>query len=348
MVREDLMARKTPTRRRFMRTAGQFMVLSTGLGARAAFSETKSAPPLQKASVRLEWLVYGAHAPWFVGLEKGTFAKHGLDLTVNPGRGSVLTAQVVAAGQETFGIVDSSVMPQLVPQGADLRMFYGYIQKSALGVMFFKDSGIKSPRDLEGKRYADSAGSASNALFPLFAKAAGADPSRIKPVSVSREARLPTFIARQFESTSCTVTDDFVMLRNDGHDVDAFSYSDFGLNLLAHGIVAKGSTLQNSPELVQSLVRGFVEALRITEQDPAEAAQIIRKRAPNSPDPKVMTTTIIETLKRAATANSQGKPPGFMAEADWRATVDVLGQAGLVKAQDANVATFFTNDFVLK
>ena len=84
------------TRRRFMQTAGQFLALSSGLGAHNAFSQTKpsAAGPLQKASVRLEWLVYGAHAPWFVGLEHGTFAKHGLDLTVTPGRGSVVTAEV--------------------------------------------------------------------------------------------------------------------------------------------------------------------------------------------------------------------------------------------------------------
>jgi NitT/TauT family transport system substrate-binding protein len=296
----------------------------------------------------LEWLVYGAHAPWFVGLESGTFAKHGLDLTVNAGRGSVLTAQVVAAGQETFGVVDASVMAQVVPQGADLKMFYSYVQKGALGLMFFKDTGIKTPRDLEGKRYADSAGSATNGLFPLFAKSAGADPSKIQRVSVSRDARLPTFIGRNFEATSCTVTDDFVMLRNDGHAVESFAYSDFGLNLLSHGLVAKASALQESPELARSLVRGFVEALQITARDPAAAAQIIKKRVPTAPDPKVMTITIVETLKRMATPNSQGKPAGFMAEADWRTTIDLLIQADLVKTKELNIASFYTNDLLVK
>jgi NitT/TauT family transport system substrate-binding protein len=343
------MVKYIPTRRSFVRTVGKFMLLSAGLGPQTSHGQTTPRGQLQKASVRLEWQVYGAHAPWFVGLERGTFAKQGLDLTVNSGRGSVLTAQVVAAGQDTFGTVDATVMPQVVPQGADLRMFYGYIQKSALGVMYYKDTGIKSPRDLEGKRYGDSPGSASNALFPIFAKTAGADPSKIKMVPVAREARLPTFIGRQFETTSCTVTDDLIMLQQDGNNVTAFAYSDFGLNLLSHGIVAKGSTLRDSPELVRSLVRGYVEALRITEQDPAAAAEIVKKRASNAPDPRVMTTTIIETLKRMATANSQGKPPGFLAEEDWRVTVDVLTQARLIDAtKQVPIASLYTNDFLVK
>ena len=166
------------TRRGFVRTIGGAMLLSSGVGIRRGSAQT----PIKRAkvTVRLNWFVYGAHAPWYVGLEKGVFAKHGLDLSVNPGRGSGLTAQLVATEKETFGYVDSSIVPQMAAKGADLQMFYGYIQEGTFGVMYFNKAGISTPKDLEGKRYADIAGTTTNRLFPVFCKAAKVDVSKVK------------------------------------------------------------------------------------------------------------------------------------------------------------------------
>ena len=48
----------------------------------------------------------GAHAPFFLGKERGFYRDAGIDLTINEGRGSANTAQVVAAGTDTFGLAD--------------------------------------------------------------------------------------------------------------------------------------------------------------------------------------------------------------------------------------------------
>ena len=39
---------------------------------------------------------------------KGFYKDEGIDLTINEGRGSANTVQVVAAGSDTFGLADSS------------------------------------------------------------------------------------------------------------------------------------------------------------------------------------------------------------------------------------------------
>ena len=43
---------------------------------------------------------------------RAIYAAEGIDLTINEGRGSANTVQVVAAGSDTFGLADSS---QVVP-----------------------------------------------------------------------------------------------------------------------------------------------------------------------------------------------------------------------------------------
>ena len=58
-------------------------------------------------SLRLNWYLGGLHTPFYYGKEKGFYKAEGIDLTINEGRGSANTVQVVAAGSDTFGLADS-------------------------------------------------------------------------------------------------------------------------------------------------------------------------------------------------------------------------------------------------
>src|SRR5262249_3502950 len=49
-----------------------------------AAEKTKETP----ITIRLDFIVGGNHAPWFVALEKGFYAKRGLNVTIQPGTGS--------------------------------------------------------------------------------------------------------------------------------------------------------------------------------------------------------------------------------------------------------------------
>lgn len=338
------MKKHSVTRRHFLSATGGLAASSVVIPK--AFGQ---APAIigqaNKATVRLEWSVTAHHAPWFVGLEKGLFAKNGLDLTVNPGRGSGLTAQAVAAGQETFGFLDASAIPLAVTRGADIRAFYGYIQQTFFGIMFFKNSGIKTAKDLEGKRYGDIPGATSNALFPVFMKLQKADPAKVRVVSVDGAAKTRTFLDRQFEATACSVADDLISLRMQGHDLDAFSYSEMGLNLLGASLIATNDTIRRSPNLIRGLVAGWTEAIKMTAQDHAAAIEIVKKRVPDSPDARAQTAMLPEVLKRLSTQNSAHRPSGFMAEPDWRSTVEILTQGGMLQS-GVNVSALYTNDFV--
>ena len=50
-----------------------------------------------KVTLMLNWYVYGEHAPFYYGKEKGFFKDQGIDLEIQEGRGSATVTQVVAA-----------------------------------------------------------------------------------------------------------------------------------------------------------------------------------------------------------------------------------------------------------
>src|SRR5215831_10326004 len=73
------------------------------------------------ASLRLNWYFGGLHVPFYYGREKGFYKAEAIDLTINEGRGSANTVQVVAAGSDTFGLADSSSVVMTAAKGADIK-----------------------------------------------------------------------------------------------------------------------------------------------------------------------------------------------------------------------------------
>ena len=75
---------------------------------RVALARCDARRAQDKVSLRLNWYLGGLHVPFYYGKERGFYAAEGIDLTINEGRGSANTVQVVAAGSDTFGLADSS------------------------------------------------------------------------------------------------------------------------------------------------------------------------------------------------------------------------------------------------
>ena len=77
------------------------MLAAVALGASALRAQ-------DAVTFRLNWYLGGLHVPFYYGKERGFYTEEGIDLTINEGRGSANTVQVVAAGSDTFGLADSS------------------------------------------------------------------------------------------------------------------------------------------------------------------------------------------------------------------------------------------------
>ena len=58
------------------------------------------------ANIRLDFIIGGKHAPWYVALEKGFYAKRGLNATIQASTGSADTVRTVASGGADFGFAD--------------------------------------------------------------------------------------------------------------------------------------------------------------------------------------------------------------------------------------------------
>ena len=116
-------------------------------------------------SFRLNWYLGGLHVPFYYGKDRGFYAAEGIDLTINEGRGSANTVQVVAAGSDTFGLADSSSVISTAARGADVKSVMSLLNSTGFSVVSLAETGIRTPKDLEGKRLAVSPGDPLGQLF---------------------------------------------------------------------------------------------------------------------------------------------------------------------------------------
>ena len=86
-------------------------LLAVFLGLTGLLSFTSSARAAEKVeegslTIRLDFIVGGEHAPWFVAWEKGFYSKRGLSVKIQPGAGSADTIRAIGTGLADVGFAD--------------------------------------------------------------------------------------------------------------------------------------------------------------------------------------------------------------------------------------------------
>ena len=113
---------------KFHRLMGQvgalaLVVLGVGVAARAA--------ELTPVNIRMDFIIGGKHAPWYVALEKGFYAKRGLAATIQSSTGSADTVRTIGAGGADFGFADIATMIVAKSRGAVVQAAaqFGYVPR---------------------------------------------------------------------------------------------------------------------------------------------------------------------------------------------------------------------------
>lgn len=313
-----------------------------------AFSAWGQAPR-QDVSLRLDWIPSWYQAPFYHALERGYYRDAGLNVTIGQGKGSTLTAQVVAAGSETFGFMDLSTMILAVGRGAPLKAIGGVIQRSPDSVISLSTSNIKTPKDLEGKRWGYTTGSASENLFTVFAAKAGVDEAKIAKNTMDAGAKISSLLAGRVDfivSWGATVNPFIV---KQGKTPVNILYADYGVNVIARALVTTTGTISSRPDVVRAFVAAIAKSMDESVRNPAMSVDSFIAQQPalaSSRDELVaQMKTYGDFIHSKATV---GKPTLWMASEDVASTFEAAKQQMGTAAGNLQVNALFTNDFLPK
>ena len=137
--------------------------------------------------VALDWAFQGTIAMLLYGQEQGYFLQEGLNVTIDRGYGSADAVTKAATGAYSFALGDINSMVEFNAKNPDKRVvaFFMKYNRPPFSVITLADRGIKEPKDLEGRKVASNEGLAARRMFPLFAKGAKIDISKIDWVNVA-------------------------------------------------------------------------------------------------------------------------------------------------------------------
>src|SRR5262245_42914999 len=234
-----------------------------------------------KVTLMLNWYVYGEHAPFYYGKEKGYFKDAGIDLEIQEGRGSGTVTQVVAAKTVQFGYVDVPTMMRAAVKGAPVQAVGVALQTNPMSAMGFAEKNIRKPEDIKGKTVATTPGDSMSQIWPLFLKKTGLKESEFKTVSGDATTKLNAVINGQADLLLGYVMDQSMRIKDaTGRDVYPIKFADYGVNLVSSGIITTKDLVKDNPDLVRRMMVASTKAILAAAKEPRAAADSILKANP--------------------------------------------------------------------
>jgi NitT/TauT family transport system substrate-binding protein len=323
--------------------------LSLVLPLALPFAAVAQAPT--PVTLRLDWAAVGTYqSGFYLAQTRGYYKDAGLDVKILEGRGSNTTIQLVGNGADTFGLADAAVAAKAIGLGVPVKVTMGLIRKSPVALFYSPEKGVKTPQDLKGKTIGSCPGHGAAILLPAYLKAVNLAPTDVKLVNMDCSAVLPMYAQGKVDIGTGYGPVTTTILRNLGmQDVKRFDYSDAGIILPSHGILASLKTIQTNPDLVRKFVAASARGWEEAAKNPAAAVDALVAAAPTLKGREaVLRAELEDYLKNYLnTPATVGKPFGWQSAEDWKKAEAILVQYMDVKSP-GSVDAYFTNDFVGK
>jgi NitT/TauT family transport system substrate-binding protein len=249
------------------------LVLAAGL----AVASLASAPAFaqQKVDFILNWVPGGDHAPYYYAKKMGWYKDAGIDLNLEPGKGSAVAVQKVAAGANPIGLADMPNALTLRGKGADTVGVFNVYANSPQGLYWLKSSGIKSVKDLAGKKIGNPAGDGARTMWPALAKKAGIDPNSVTWVNIDANAKLGALKAHTVDVTTSFFNLHHVFARELGNDMGFLAWKDAGVNPYGNSIIANGPWLAANRDKADKFVKVTQKAFAECAKKPEPCIQAL-------------------------------------------------------------------------
>lgn len=315
------------------------LAVALALGAGPAMAQ-------EKASLRLNWLLYGFHSFFQLGVDKGFYKEEGIDLTIGEGQGSGRAIQIVGGKSDTFGLSDGGSVIAGAAKGAPVQAVMGIMNKTPFAVIARADSGIKTVKDLEGKTIAATTGESALTIFPVVATANKINAEKVSFVRVDGNGKLVAMLEKKVDAMLGGLENQSLILAQRGLPVTTLGYAEIGANTLGLVAVAHADTIKTNPALVQKFIRATQKSIAYAEKNPQEAIDAIAKIKPDlDKDLALKQLKAGLSLQRASGGDTQ--PIGWMNPEDWSRTLKTAQDYQELKT-DLPLSAFYTNQYIGK
>lgn len=235
-----------------------------------------------KVAFLMDWIPTGEHAAYYSGWQRGTFAKHGIDVTITRGYGSGDTVTKVAAGSAQFGVADiAAVLTARMRADVPVKSIMAIYTFSPHSLFVLQSSGITSFKGLENKKIAITPGNSHKFYFPEVAKRAGTDPEKITWVNTDASAMASMLIAKRVDAAPFYAIHEYYINKaaeKAGEHIIALPFVQTGFTIYAATIITSDATLTKNPDLVKRFSAAVDESFAWARDNQPEACRLHTQR----------------------------------------------------------------------
>lgn len=304
-------------------------------------------------TVQLDWVVRGNHAMFFVGKEKGFFAKNGIDVAeIRKGSGSPDAMRLVGNGNADFGFGDLPTLAVARSQNVPVVAVAAVNQHSPLAIMSLaKTVKLTKPEDLKGLSIGIHPAGSTYIFFRAFLAANGMTEKDMTLNSVSPPYESYLLLGR-VQTVVGYVDAEVPELEAKAGGPGSLSImmgSDYGWKAYGSGLFTSQKMIDEKPDVVARFVKAYREAFDYVVAHPEEAAEITAKDAPGYADKKdVLLAQINADIASTFTSeDTKEHGLGWMTKTQWEATLKTLTDQGVLKTA-LSADDVFTDTFLAK
>ncbi len=295
------------------------------------------------AVVMLDWFPNTNHTGLYVALDKGWYAEEGIAVEiVEPAEGSTLI-QVVAAGQADFAISYQEEVSHARAENIPIVSVAAVIQHNTSGFASPQDRGITRPKDFEGKKYGSWGSPTERAVLEVLMSCDEGDVEQVEFIDIGW-ADYFTVVQRDVDFAWIYYGWTGIEAELRGMPLNIVMLSDWTAcvpDYYTPVIITSEQNISERPELVRSFMGATAKGYEYAIENPAEAADILLKYAPESnPDLVRRSQEWLSPQYQADAARwGEQKLETWQGYADWIADRGLLPR--YIEAGEA-----FTNEFL--
>jgi NitT/TauT family transport system substrate-binding protein len=245
-----------------------------GLGLALALSAPAPSIAGEAVNLILNWTPTADHSPFYYAKAQGWYEKAGIDLTIEVGKGSGVSALKVGSGGSPFGIADLATMLVARGKGADDVAVMSIYANTGQTFYWLKSYGVNGPKDFPSHKIGNPPGDASRVMWPAFAKAAGIPADSVTFVNVGPTAKIAALKGHSVDIISDFYNEHDRKVIEFGDDLGFVNWKDIGLNPYGNSLIVNGAFLAKNPKLVEDFVHITQKAFAacVANVDPCLAA----------------------------------------------------------------------------
>jgi NitT/TauT family transport system substrate-binding protein len=264
------------------------LAVSIAVFLAALFAVPASAQPLTK--IRINKIPIAPYVPAEVALSRGWFKEEGLDVSIDTIAAGAVAIQALAGGKLDIIYTSLDIGLRSYTRGFDVVILSNQnnAQRSgrdAAGILVRNDLGMKSLKELEGKRVLVNNLQNVNWAYTREAIArAGGDPAKVQFLEVNFPQMVDALLGNQADAAS--ITEPFTTIGVGTGKLSVLSYMFVevqpGLNIA--GWVASGRWVKQHPQEAVAFRRVLQRAMDLLENNPEEKTKAILQFTPLKPD----------------------------------------------------------------